>query len=187
MDDRADGDRVVAIFIGNDERHFRDPADAHDRRVRLIDDRQAEDGPELAGVGDGERRALDVFGFESLVASALAEIGDAALQAEKVEIAGVFQDGHDQSPIEGDGNANVDVAVITNVLAFDAGVDDGPLLQSHDGGPDKERHEGEAGAMTLRVKSTSYMQWTCALVRRDSIMCLAISLRMFDMGTRSPG
>src|SRR5690348_15373152 len=40
---------------------------------------------------------------------------------------------------------------------------------------------------TIRVRSTSYMQWTWALVRRDSIMCLAISLRMFDMGTRSPG
>src|SRR5512140_3212954 len=44
-----------------------------------------------------------------------------------------------------------------------------------------------ARRLTMRVKSTSYMQWTCALVRRDSIMCLAISLRMFVMGTRSPG
>src|ERR1035438_5591380 len=41
--------------------------------------------------------------------------------------------------------------------------------------------------LTMRVKSTSYMQCTWALVRRDSIMCLAISLRMLVMGTRSPG
>src|ERR1700757_4190857 len=40
---------------------------------------------------------------------------------------------------------------------------------------------------TMRVRSTSYMQWTCALVRRDSIMWLGISLRMFYMGTRTPG
>src|SRR5713226_5990826 len=40
---------------------------------------------------------------------------------------------------------------------------------------------------TIRVRSTSYMQWTWALVRRDSIMRWAIILRIFIMGTRSPG
>src|ERR1700730_4823009 len=40
---------------------------------------------------------------------------------------------------------------------------------------------------TMRLKSTSYMQWTWALVRRDSIMRWAIILRIFVMGTRSPG
>src|ERR1700747_1509551 len=40
---------------------------------------------------------------------------------------------------------------------------------------------------TMRVKSTSYMQWTWALVRRDSIMRWAMILRMLVMGTRSPG
>src|ERR1700674_376481 len=41
--------------------------------------------------------------------------------------------------------------------------------------------------LTMRLKSTSYMQWTWALVRRDSIMRWAIILRIFVMGTRSPG
>src|SRR5467141_57982 len=40
---------------------------------------------------------------------------------------------------------------------------------------------------TIRVRSTSYMQWTWALVRRDSIMRWAMILRMLVMGTRSPG
>ena len=31
------------------------------------------------------------------------------------------------------------------------------------------------------------MQWTCALVRRDSIMRWAMILRIWVMGTRSPG
>src|SRR5262249_14954636 len=44
-----------------------------------------------------------------------------------------------------------------------------------------------ARSRTMLVKSTSYMQWTCALVRRDSTMRCAIILRMFVMGTRSPG
>ena len=41
--------------------------------------------------------------------------------------------------------------------------------------------------LTMRLKSTSYMQWTWALVRRDSIMRWAIILRIFVTGTRSPG
>src|SRR6267154_2104172 len=44
-----------------------------------------------------------------------------------------------------------------------------------------------ARSATMREKSTSYMQWTWALVRRDSIMRWAMILRMFVMGTRSPG
>src|ERR1700692_4991038 len=41
--------------------------------------------------------------------------------------------------------------------------------------------------LTMRVISTSNMQWTWALVRRDSIMRCAIILRICDIGTRSPG
>src|SRR5258706_7448223 len=41
--------------------------------------------------------------------------------------------------------------------------------------------------LEMRVKSTSNMQWTCALVRRDSIMRCALMLRIFVSGARSPG
>src|SRR5579863_7347035 len=54
VDDGADGDGIVAVWVGDDERHFRDTADAHDGGVGLVDDGQAEDGAELAGIGDGE-------------------------------------------------------------------------------------------------------------------------------------
>src|SRR5216684_7735929 len=40
---------------------------------------------------------------------------------------------------------------------------------------------------TIRVRSTSNMQWTWALVRRDSIMRWAMILRIWVMGTRSFG
>src|ERR1700688_4721099 len=40
---------------------------------------------------------------------------------------------------------------------------------------------------TIRVISTSNMQWTWALVRRDSIMRCAMILRICVIGTRSPG
>ena len=41
------------------------------------------------------------------------------------------------------------LAVIADVVAFEAGVDDGPLLQGHDGGAHEERHEGEARTVAL--------------------------------------
>jgi hypothetical protein len=63
MDDAADGDGVVAVFVSDDHWLFRDSADAHDGGVWLIDDGQAEDGSELAGIGDGEGGAFHVFGF----------------------------------------------------------------------------------------------------------------------------
>ena len=149
VNDGADGDRVVAFFVGDDQRLFGDAADAHDGGVGLIDDGQAEDGAELAGVGDGEGGAFDVFGLEFLGAGALAEVGDAALQAEEVEVAGILEDGDDESPVESDGDAYIDVAVVADVVAFEGSVDDGPLLQGDDGGAHEERHEGEADAMAL--------------------------------------
>jgi len=47
----------------------------------LIDDGETEDGSELAGIGDGESRAFNIFGLELLISGALTEIGDSALQA----------------------------------------------------------------------------------------------------------
>ena len=83
------------------------------------------------------------------VACALAEVGDAALQAEEVELVGALEDGDDESPIERDGDAGIDVLVVADVVAFERGVDDGKLLQRDDGGADEERHEGEARAVAL--------------------------------------
>ena len=89
-------------------RHLGDAADAHDGGVGLVDDGQSEDGAELAGVGDGESGAFDIFGLELFGAGPFAEVGDAALQAEEIEVAGVLEDGDDESPVEGDGDADVD-------------------------------------------------------------------------------
>src|SRR5882672_9961107 len=128
MDYATDCDGVVAVFVGDHQRHFRDATYTHDRGIWLIDDWQAENCAELAGVGDGEGGAFDVFGLEFLGAGAFAEVGDAALEAEEIQVSGVLQDGDDQSPIEGDGDSYVDVAVVADVVAVDRGVDDGELL-----------------------------------------------------------
>ena len=149
VDDGADRDRVGTVLVGNHHGLLGDSADTHDRRIRLVDDGESEDRAELAGVGDGEGGAFDVLGFEFLGTGALAEIGDAALQAEEIQVARILEDGDDESPVEGDSDAHVDLAVITDVVAFEAGVDDRPLLQGDNGGPHEEWHEGEASAVAL--------------------------------------
>ena len=93
VDDGADGDGVVAVFVGDDQRLLGDSANAHNGGVGLIDDGQAKDRAELAGVGDGEGGAFDIFGLELLGAGAFAEIGDAALQAEEVQSPAFFRTG----------------------------------------------------------------------------------------------
>jgi len=80
-------------------------------------------------VGDGKRSAFDVGGHQLLGTGALAEVGDAALQSQEVEFVGVFENGDDESPIEGDGDTGVNVFVITDAVAFERTVDDGILLQ----------------------------------------------------------
>src|SRR5271163_351040 len=106
MNDAANRDGVVSVFVGNDERHFRYATDAHDGGIGLVDDGQSEDGAKLARVGDGEGGSIDIFGLELLSASAFAEISDAALQAQEVEIARILDDGDDESPVECDGDAD---------------------------------------------------------------------------------
>src|ERR1700751_4277838 len=115
MGDRGDGDGGVAVFVGNDHGLLGDAADAHDRGVRLVDDGESKHGSELTGIGNGEGGSFDVFRLKLFGAGTLAEVGDAALQAEEVEIACVLQDGNNEPPIESDGDSHVDLPVITDV------------------------------------------------------------------------
>src|ERR1035437_2603770 len=149
MNDRTNGDGIRAIVVGDYHGLLGDAADAHDGHVRLIDDGQAEDGAKLAGVGDGEGCTFDVRRHELLCTGAFAEVGDAALQSEEVELVGVLENGDDESPIERNGDAGVDVLVVADAIAFERAVDDGILLQGDDGGAHKERHEGTPRAVAL--------------------------------------
>ena len=145
----TDGDGIGSVFVGDDHGLLGDAADSENGGVGLIDDGQTEDGSKLAGVGDGESCTFDVGGQELFGASALSEVGDAALQSEEVEFVGAFEDGDDESPIEGYGDSGVDVLVIAEAVAFQGSVDDGKLLDGDDGGADEEGHEGEARAVAL--------------------------------------
>ena len=68
-----------------------------------------------------------------------------ALKAEKIFFLGVLDDRDNQSPVEGDGDAQVDITVIVNAIAFDRRVDDRELAGAVNGGAAEERHEGQLG------------------------------------------
>src|ERR1039457_4281772 len=124
--DGSDRDAVVALFIGNDCRHLVNGADAHNGKLRLIDDRHTELGTEDSGIGDGESTALNIFRFQFLGASAFSEIGDGALETDKAQFIGALDDRNDETPIEGNCDTEIDILFVINVLAFNRGVDDGP-------------------------------------------------------------
>src|SRR5262249_34998900 len=128
--DVADGSNrngIAAAGIGHDNWHLLDRANAHDRYLRLEDDRQAEHLTELAGVGDGEGSTLYVVGQELLRAGSIAEIADGSLQSEEALFFRVLDDRHDQSPVESYGDADIDLAMVVDIVAFDRGIDDREL------------------------------------------------------------
>src|ERR1700758_2985804 len=147
--DGADGDGIVAVFVGDYHGLLAYAADSHDRGVGLVDDGQSEDGSKLARVRDCESRAFHVLRHELFGAGALAEIGDAALQSEEVQFIGVLEDGNDQPPVKSYGDAGVHVAVVANVVAFEGRIHDWELLEGNDRGTHEKWHEGEARAVAL--------------------------------------
>ena len=110
----ADGNGVVAFGVGEDDGLLAQAADGEDGRLRLVDDRRAELAAEDAGVGEREGGAGDLVGHELLGAGALGEIGDGAGDVDEAALLGLADDGHDQSPLERDGDAEIDVLVVVD-------------------------------------------------------------------------
>ena len=149
--DRTDGDGVVAVFVGDDFGFFVQTADAEDRALRLVDDGSAKLLAKDSGVGEGECASGDLVWSELLVPCAIRHIDDTAGDAEEVLLLGLLQDGNDEAPVECYGDANVDVLVVADGIAFDGSVDDGMLAQSYDGRAGDEGHVRELDAVTLLV------------------------------------
>ena len=144
--------------------------------------------------------ALHFVGLELFAAGAFAQVGDGALQADKAALLGALHHWYDQSPVERDGDAQVDGSVIVNVVAFDRRLMMGHLRMPCTAARAKKGVKVSllpvacsnlvfilSRSYTMRVMSTSKTRWTCALARFDITMCSAIFLRMTDMGTISPG
>ena len=96
-----------------------EPADAEDRRLRLVDDGRAELLAEDAGVGEGKRPAGDFVRGELLAARAVGDVDDGARDAEEVLLLRLLDDRHDQSPVQRHRDADVDVLVVADRVALD--------------------------------------------------------------------
>src|SRR5947209_15100976 len=139
----ADGYHVIALFGGDDTRALLDCADAEDGDLRLVDDGRAEESAEDAGVRDGEGSARDLVGLELLGARALGQVVGGARESGDGEFVGALDDGDDQAPVERDGHAEVDVALVDDLVAADLRVEDGKLSDGLRDGLEDEGHVGE--------------------------------------------
>ena len=80
--------------------------------------------PKMPGVGKREGAARDLIGLQLLAARALGHIGDGARDAEEVLLLRLLDDRNDQAPVERHRDADVDVLVVADGVAFHRRVDD---------------------------------------------------------------
>ena len=85
--------------------------------LRLVDDRRADERAEHARVGDRERPVLDFVRIEPLGARAIGEIVERARETGEREVVGVLDDGDDEPPVERDGDADVDLLAVDDLVA----------------------------------------------------------------------
>ena len=129
-----------------------DLAHAQDGDLRLVDDGGADQRAEKAGIRDGERAPLDFFRLQLLLSRALGQILNAAGHLFERCRRGVLDDGDDQSVVERDGDADVDVVVVADLVAFDRRVEDRKITESV---ANRERDEGQVG------QSSSFLLERC--------------------------
>src|SRR5262245_61238408 len=121
---RPDRDDVVPELVLYDPWPLHERIRAEDRRLGLVDDRRPVEGPEAAGVGDGEGAALDVVREELLRPRALGDVGDRAGGALEVQVLRVPDHRDDQAfpLLERDRDAEVDIRPRNDALAADLAV-----------------------------------------------------------------
>ena len=117
--------------------------------MRRIDDRRRQHRAEHAAVGDGERAAGELLDGELAFLRALAEIGDLLLDLGDRHLVGVAQDRHHEAARAAHRDADVEVAVIDDVVAVDRRVDDRIFLERMHRRLDEEAHEAELDAVLL--------------------------------------
>jgi len=149
--DRADRDGIVAVLVGKDFSFLVQTADAEDRALRLVDDWRSELLAEDTRVCQREGAAGDLVGRQLLPAGAVGYIDDGTGDAEEVLFFRLFDDRYDEAPVERDSDADVDVLVVTDRLAFDRAIDDGMFTQRNDGGAGDEGHVRQLDTVTLLV------------------------------------
>src|SRR5262245_13309944 len=144
--DVADGDRV-AVFGLDHPWPFVNAAQSEDGHLRLVDDRRGGVTAEEPEVGDREGSARDLVRFELLAARAIGQVLRSPRQPRQAQRVGLFDDWHDQAPVERDGDADVVIVFVGDVLALDRRVYYRKRLERVDRGLDDERQECQLRAV----------------------------------------
>ena len=124
-----------------------DVVHSQDAALRRVDNRRGHHRAEGAAVGDGEGAARHVFDGEAAVFGFGGVVEDAVFDVGKAHQFGVAQDGNDEAAWRGDGDADVAVVVVDDVVAVDGGVHRRVFFQRFNGGFDEEGHEAEFDAV----------------------------------------
>ena len=104
---------------------------------------------EHAAVGDGEGAALHLVDGQRAFLGALAEVGDRLLDLGEAHRLGVANDRNDQALGRGHRDRDVEIIVIDDLVAVDAGVDRGHVARGERAGLHEEAHEAKADAVLL--------------------------------------
>ena len=111
VDHRADRDDIAAV-VADDNRALDDTPGAEDRHLWLVDDRRIEERAAAAGVGEGEGPSGELVRRHAIGAGPVGEVGDAPSEPRDTEVTRIPHDGHEQSAIGIDGDAEVDLTVV---------------------------------------------------------------------------
>src|SRR5882757_812043 len=117
--------------------------------LRRIDDGRRQQRPEHAAIGDGEGAAGQFLHRDGPRTRARGEVGDGFLDVGKTRLVRVPQYGNDQSAIRRNGDSDVEVLLIYDVVALDGRIHRREFLQRFDAGLGKEGHEAELDAVLL--------------------------------------
>src|SRR5690606_24279420 len=146
---RPDRDELVAELVRRDHRALDDRAGAHDRGRAARDDGRVEQRATRAGVRDRERRTAQVVRRRLVVPRALREVGDPPGDAGEVEVTRVVDHRDDQATLGVDGDADVLLAVVGDLLVLEDTVDLRVRLERLRRGLHEERQVGELDALAL--------------------------------------
>src|SRR5690554_4483951 len=165
---------------------------AQDGRLRRIDDGRGQHRPEDAAVGNGESSAGQLFKSQLAVAGSCAEVGDLLLDFSDGKLVGVTQDGYHQAARAAYGDADIEVAVIDDVLAVHRCIDNRIFLERGDSGLDEERCEAQLDSVFfLELILVFFTQIQDALHvdfvegRQDGVIGLRLQQALGHTGTQA--
>src|SRR5690606_38496376 len=105
--------------------------------------------PVDAAVDDGEGAAMQLVEGPLAITRSGGELGDGAFDLGEALPVGIANDGHHESLVGADGDADVVVVLLDDLVPLDLRVQEGELLQGTDHRAGEERHEAELQSVLL--------------------------------------